>query len=111
MRLLAEAGALVYTCARNYIEAGAASFGEALRAGTPVIALAWDPGTCAEAALCERSGFVVQLDHDDDDEIAAKALADAIEQVTPLRAAEVQEIGLARFDPVRHFQALAARPC
>jgi hypothetical protein len=31
--------------------------------------------------------------------------------VTLLGAAEVQEIGLARFDPVRHFQALAARPC
>jgi hypothetical protein len=46
-RLLAEAGVLVYTCARDYVEAGAATFGEALRAGTPVAALAWRPGTSA----------------------------------------------------------------
>jgi glycosyltransferase involved in cell wall biosynthesis len=32
MRLLAEAGVLIYTSARDHIEAGAASFGEALRA-------------------------------------------------------------------------------
>jgi glycosyltransferase involved in cell wall biosynthesis len=111
MRLLADAGALVYTCARDYIEAGAASFGEALRAGTPVVALAWAPGTCAEAALCERTGVVVQLPPDDDDGIAAKALADAIEQVSLLGSADVQEIGLTRFDPIRHFNALATRPC
>ncbi|MQA10178.1 MAG: glycosyltransferase [Pseudonocardiaceae bacterium] len=111
MRLLAGAGTLVYTCARDYIEAGAASFGEALRAGTPVVALAWQPGTCAEAALCEQTGTVVRLDRNADDEIAAKALADAIGQVTPLRAADVQEIGLARFDPLQHYQALATRPC
>lgn len=111
MQLLAEAGALVYTCARDYIEAGAASFGEALRAGTPVAALAWTPGTCADAALCEQTGAVVQLDPDDDDDTAAKELADAIEQVTPLRAGAVQEIGLTRFNPTRHFRALAKRPC
>jgi hypothetical protein len=46
-----------------------------------------------------------------DDEHAAKALADAIERVAVLQAQEVQEIGMARFDPARHFRALAARPC
>lgn len=111
MRLLAEADALIYTCARDYIEAGAASFGESLRAGTPVAALAWRPGTCAQAALCDKTGCVALVDAEADDEIAAKALAEAIEQVTPLRAREVQETGLSRFDPVRHFQALATRPC
>jgi glycosyltransferase involved in cell wall biosynthesis len=55
IRLLKEAGTLVYTCARNYVEAGAASFGEALRAGTPVAALAWRTGSCAEAALCPQN--------------------------------------------------------
>ncbi len=50
------AAALVYTCARDYIEAGAAVFGESLRAGTPVAALAWSPGTCAEAALTCSGG-------------------------------------------------------
>lgn len=110
-RLLADAGALIYTCARAYIEAGAATFGEALRAGTPVVALTWQSGTCAAAALCARTGVVVQVDQDDDDEIVAKALADAIEQMEPARAAEVQEIGFARFDPARHFRALATRPC
>lgn len=111
MRLLAEAGVLVYTCARDYIEAGAATFGESLRAGTPVAALAWRPGTCAHAALCEYTGSVVVVDADADDEIAAQALAEATEQATSLRAGDVQEIGMARFDPVRHFQVLAARPC
>jgi glycosyltransferase involved in cell wall biosynthesis len=110
-RLLAEAGALVYTCARGYVEAGAATFGEALRAGTPVAALAWRPGTCAHAALCGQTGAIAQLAPEAGDEHAAKALADAIEQVAALRAYDVQEIGLARFDPVRHFRALAARPC
>lgn len=111
MRLLAEAGVLVYTCARDYIEAGAATFGEALRAGTPVAALAWRPGTCAQAALCDHTGTVALVGPDGDDQSAAKALTAAIERTTPLRAADVQEIGLVRFDPARHFRALAAPPC
>jgi glycosyltransferase involved in cell wall biosynthesis len=110
-RMLAEAGALVYTCARGYVEAGAATFGEALRAGTPVAALVWRPGTCAHAALCGQTGAIAQLAPKADDERAANALADAIEQVAALPAQEVQEIGLARFDPNRHFRTLAARPC
>ncbi len=110
-RLLAEAGALVYTCARDYIEAGAATFGEALRAGTPVAALAWRLGTCAHAALCARTGAIAHLTPAADDMAAARALADAIEQVASLRAREVREIGMARFDPARHFRVLASRPC
>ncbi len=111
MRLLAGADALIYTCSRDYIEAGAASFGESLRAGTPVAALAWRPGSCAHAALCDKTGCIALVDAKADDEIAAAALAEAIEQATLLRAREVQEVGLARFDPVRHFQALATRSC
>jgi glycosyltransferase involved in cell wall biosynthesis len=110
-RLLAEAGALVYTCARDYIEAGAATFGEALRAGTPVAALAWRPGTCAHAALCPRTGAIALLGPSTDDILAARALADAIEQVASLRAQEVREIGMARFDAAHHFRVLASRPC
>lgn len=109
--LLADASVLVYTCAHDYIEAGAATFGESLRAGTPVAALAWRPGTCAHAALCGRTGAIAQLAPGTDDERAEKALADAIEQAAVLRAREVQEIGMARFDPIRHFRTLAARPC
>ena len=59
---------LVYTCSRAYVEAGAAVFGEALRAGTPVAALAWRPGTCAQAALCEQTGVVAAVNAEDDDE-------------------------------------------
>jgi glycosyltransferase involved in cell wall biosynthesis len=110
-RLLAGAGVLVYTCARHYIEAGAATFGESLRAGTPVAALAWRPGTCAQAALCEGTGRIAVVNPEADDETAAKALADAIEQATLLRAWDVQQIGLVRFDPARHFQALATPLC
>jgi glycosyltransferase involved in cell wall biosynthesis len=111
MRLLAEANVLVYTCAHNYVEAGAATFGESLRLGTPVAALAWWPGTCAHAALCADSGSMALADPNTTDALAAKSLADAIERATPLRARNVREIGLYRFDPVRHFQTLAARPC
>jgi glycosyltransferase involved in cell wall biosynthesis len=100
----------VYTCARDYVEAGAAVFGEALRAGTPVAALAWRPGTCAEAALCADTGRVARVDPDDSDDQAATALAAAIQQATTLRAAPVQEIGMVRFDPARHFTVLASRP-
>lgn len=110
-RLLAEAGTLVYTCARDYVEAGAAIFGEALRAGIPVAALAWRLGTCAHAALCGQTGAIAQLSPETDDDRVAKALADAIEQVAVLQAQEVQEIGRTRFDPARHFRTLAARPC
>lgn len=109
--LLAAAGTLVYTCARDYIEAGAASFGEAMRAGTPVAALTWRRGTCAQAALCDQTGSVALVDAQADDGIAAEALADAIEQTEPLRSADVQEVGLIRFDPARHARTLATRPC
>lgn len=111
MRLLTEAGALLYTCASDYVEAGAATFGESLRAGTPVAALAWRPGTCAEAALCERTGDIALVEAEDDDITAARAIADAVERTMPLRARDVQEVGLTRFDPVNHFRALSTRPC
>jgi len=100
---------LVYTCARNYMEAGAAIFGESLRAGTPVAALAWRRGTCAEAALCNGTGAVATLRPEASDDEAASALAEAIEQVALLKPTSVQEIGQVRFDPARHFQALASR--
>lgn len=99
------------TCSRKYIEAGAATFGESLRAGTPVAALAWRPGTCAHAALCDNTGHIATQDPAADDDVAATALADAIERIGPLRAVDVQHIGLDRFDPARHYQALATRPC
>lgn len=100
---------LVYTCARYYVEAGAAVFGESLRAGTPVAALAWRRGTCAEAALCDGTGAVATVRQEASDEEAALALAEAIERVALLKPASVQEIGQTRFDPVRHFRALASR--
>ena len=110
MAALREAAALVYTCERDYIEAGAAVFGEALRAGTPVAALAWRPGTCADAALCQDTGHVALIDPAADDTDAAMALASTIDAATALSAARVQDIGMERFDPVRHFLALASRP-
>ena len=101
---------LLYTCDRDCVEPGAAVFGEALRAGTPVAALAWRPGTCAEAALCPDTGRVALADPADTDEAAAAVLAAAVEEACDLRAAQVQEVGMARFDPARHFRALAVRP-
>ncbi|MFF4778976.1 hypothetical protein ACFY05_39750 [Microtetraspora fusca] len=105
-----DAAAYVYTCGRTYVEAGAAVFGESLRAGTPVAALTWRPGTCADAALCPRTGSIATLDPAASDLEAAHALAAAIEAASQLDAADVQEIGMQRFDPVRHFTALASRP-
>lgn len=102
-----EGEVFVYTCARDYVEAGAAVFGESLRAGTPVAALAWRAGTCAEAALCDSSGRIALVDPGVCDATAAAALADAIEEAATLKAASVRELGLVRFDPARHFRALA----
>jgi glycosyltransferase involved in cell wall biosynthesis len=110
IRLLASARTFVYTCARDYVEAGAGTFGEALRVGTPVAALVWRPGSCAHAALCPRTGFVAMAEEAGDDQ-AVLALAAAIERASELPARQVQDVGLTRFDPARHFRALAARPC
>jgi len=107
---LHHASVFVYTCARAYVEAGAAVFGESLRAGTPVAALSWRPGTCAEAALCADTGSVAQVNPADSDDQAATALAATIEQAATLRATAVQEIGMTRFDPAKHFRVLASRP-
>ncbi|WP_317874621.1 glycosyltransferase [Streptomyces sp. SR27] len=107
---LSDAAAFVYTCSRTYVEAGAAVFGESLRAGTPVAALTWRPGGCAEAALCENTGALAGADPERDDAQAALALAAAIERAVLLRPQEVQETGMRRFDPVRHFRAMATRP-
>jgi len=105
--LISNARALVYTCAREYLEAGAATFGESLRAGTPVAALAWRPGTCAQAALCPDSGAIALIGPDADDEATAHALARVTDHAATLRAPDVQDIGVSRFDPERHFHALA----
>ncbi|BCJ36369.1 hypothetical protein Athai_38720 [Actinocatenispora thailandica] len=106
----AHGSVFVYTCARDYVEAGAAVFGEALRAGTPVAALTWRPGTCADAALCPKTGRIATVTPETTDAEAAHALADAIEDAIPLDPRTVQDTGQARFDPDRHFQALASRP-
>ncbi|MEU6462289.1 glycosyltransferase [Streptomyces sp. NPDC046976] len=108
---IAEASVFVYTYARPYVEAGAAVFGESLRAGTPMAALTWRKGTCAEAALCEQTGAMIVADPDEDDETAAQRLALAIEQAETLDHRQVQEIGRHRFDPARHFLAMASRSC
>lgn len=104
---LREARVLVYTCARDYIEAGAAIFGDALRAGTPVAALAWRPGTCADAALCPQTGAVASVYDEAGETTVAEALMLAILAAEHLEPQAVQAIGLRRFDPQRHFQALA----
>lgn len=106
---LRDASIFVYTYARNYIEAGAAVFGETLRAGTPVAALTWRDGTCAQAALCEKTGVTVIVPPETDDETASRALVAAIERASDLKHREVQDLGLLRFDPRRHFEALSAR--
>jgi glycosyltransferase involved in cell wall biosynthesis len=106
-----DASVFVYTYARTYVEAGAAVFGESLRAGTPIAALTWREGTCAEAALCDRTGVVTVADPAEDDETAAELLALAIEQAEDLNHTEVQETGMYRFDPARHFAAMSTRSC
>jgi glycosyltransferase involved in cell wall biosynthesis len=106
--VLRTASTLVYTCARDYTEAGAAVFGEALRSGTPVAALVWRSGTCAHAALCAETGTIAQADPDEDDETAASRLATAIAAVEHRDPHRVQQIGVDRFDPVAHFRTLAA---
>ncbi|MGQ4368476.1 glycosyltransferase [Streptomyces violaceoruber] len=105
-----DASVFVYTYARAYVEAGAAVFGESLRAGTPMAALTWREGTCAQAALCDQTGVVAVADPVVDDETAVELLARAIEKAEDLKYAEVQEIGMDRFDPARHFRAMASRP-
>lgn len=108
LRELRHASALVYSCAPKYVEAGAAVFGEALRSGTPVAALVWRDGTCAQAALCERTGVVVQADRRASEDDAVNGLADAIVTAERMDARDVQEVGLARFDPKAHFGLLAS---
>ncbi|MFF8491563.1 glycosyltransferase [Streptomyces albidoflavus] len=105
-----DASVFVYTYSRAYVEAGAAVFGESLRAGTPIAALTWREGTCAQAALCDQTGVVAVADPVVDDETAAELFARAIEKAEDLKYAEVQEIGMDRFDPARHFRAMASRP-
>jgi glycosyltransferase involved in cell wall biosynthesis len=102
---LSQGSVFVYTYARNYVEAGAAVFGESLRAGTPIAALTWREGTCAQAALCDRTGAAVVADPAGDDETAAQALAEAIGRASTLDPTEVQRAGMDRFDPARHFLA------
>ena len=87
MAMLGTGRVLVYTCARHYVEAGAAVSGESLRAGTPVAALAWRKGTCAQAALCDNTGTVALISPQADDNAAASVLADAIEQAALLKPA------------------------
>lgn len=108
LEVLRDARVLVYTYAPDYVEAGAAVFGEALRCGTPVAALVWRDGTCADAALCEQSGAVAQAPQDADEDEAVTRLADAILEAEQLDARQVQDVGLARFDPAQHFRVLAS---
>ncbi|MEV0553853.1 hypothetical protein AB0I27_10385 [Streptomyces sp. NPDC050597] len=106
-----DGSVFVYTYARMYGEAGAAVFGESLRAGTPIAAFTWREGTGAESALSDRTGVVTVADPAEDDETAAELLALAIEWAEDLNHTEVQEIGIHRFDPACHFTAMSTRSC
>jgi glycosyltransferase involved in cell wall biosynthesis len=108
---LSSARTLVYTCSRDYVEAGAAVFGEALRCGTPVAAAVWRSGTCAQSALCHETGTLAEFRRDDSDHDVATTLADAIGAAANLDHRRVQKIGLDRFNPARHFAALSYNPC
>ncbi|MER5899341.1 hypothetical protein ABT150_04290 [Streptomyces mirabilis] len=55
--------------------------------------------------------MVTVADLAEDDETAAELLALAIEQAEDLNHTEVQEIGMHRFDPARHFTAMSTRSC
>ena len=103
---LASGTAMVYTYARDYIEAGAAVFGDALRAGTPVVALTWNEGTCPHAALCDNTGTIAVANPKIDDEEAVALLADALNTTGSLDPSDVQTIGLQRFDPATHVRHL-----
>ncbi|GGK48533.1 glycosyltransferase [Nocardia camponoti] len=103
----ARAATYVYTCSRTYIEAGVATLGESMRTGTPIAALTWRTGTCADAALCPDTGSIALTDPDADDDQAARRLADAITSAASLKPTAVQAIGLTRFDPAQHFTTLA----
>ncbi|GAA2031287.1 hypothetical protein GCM10009839_33970 [Catenulispora yoronensis] len=105
-----EGAVCVYTYGRHYVEAGVATLGESLRAGTPVAALAWRSGTCADAALCDGAGTTAVVTPQTDDKQAAHELAAAIERAATLRATDVRTVGRQLFDPQRHFQRLATRP-
>jgi len=107
LELLRRGQVMVYTCARDYVEAGAAVFGESLRSGTPVAALAWRPGTCAEVALCRTTGMVAEVPAGTAADAAAQHLAAAIAKAEQLDAEAVQLVGLTRFDAARHFRVLA----
>ncbi|MGW2588202.1 glycosyltransferase [Streptomyces virginiae] len=100
---------MVYSCSRDWIEAGGAFFSDPQRNGVPCAAQVWRPGTSAEAALDEETGALAVLDPGQSDEDAADALADAVLKASALDRAGVREAGLRRFDPVRHFQDLATR--
>lgn len=104
---LRSARTTVYTCARDYIEAGAAVFGESLRSGTPVAALVWRSDSCAHAALCAETGAVAEVDPATGDQVAVERLAEAITQADKLDAGRIQMVGMRRFDPARHFRVLA----
>ncbi|WP_116949615.1 glycosyltransferase [Jiangella endophytica] len=103
---LHQTSVFVYTQARDYVEAGAAVFGESVRAGTPVAALTWRDGTCAQAALCERTGVTRVCAPEVDDETAARVLAEAIEEAAGLEPVVVQDLGQKRFDSRRHFESM-----
>lgn len=108
LKAIQQARTMVYTCARDYVEAGAAIFGESLRSGTAVAGVSWREGGCADAALCDLTGAVHRIDPATSDRAAAGELAEAISRTERLDATEVQAIGLERFDPAAHFRTLAA---
>ncbi|MBM7771204.1 glycosyltransferase involved in cell wall biosynthesis [Actinokineospora baliensis] len=97
-----QAQLMVYTCAAEYVEAGAAVFGESLRSGTPVAALAWRAGTCAEVALCENTGRIANVADLSEQEVVEQ-LAETIIAAEHLDSRDTQVIGLDRFDPERHY--------
>lgn len=109
LQAFVKASCLVYSCHRDYVEAGSAFFSDPLRCGLPVAAQVWRRGTAASTALSSDTGFVEIVDPSADDHLAASGLAACIEQAMELDRGQVQEAGLIRFDPVTQFHDLASR--
>jgi hypothetical protein len=102
-----QSDCMLYSCSRDYVEAGGAYFTDPLRSGIPVAAQVWRNGTAAEAAIDSDSGSVSVIDAPLSDHEAAAALADAVRASIILDRVQVQKRGLEKFDPVRHFRDLA----
>jgi glycosyltransferase involved in cell wall biosynthesis len=102
MKLLSEAECALYTCSKEYCEAGAGTLGEILCSGVPLAGMTWKgDDAVSEAVSIPLLGSVAHVHEGMTDDEIARALASSVKECLGLDRSRIYQIAHEQYDMER----------